>query len=255
MIKITGLNKFYGDHHVLKDINLEIGLGEVTVIIGPSGSGKSTLLRCINYLEEYQDGYVSIAGEDIGRSMINGKSVKMPEQYLNKMRQKVGMVFQSFNLFFNKTVVQNIMMAPMDLKKVSRADAHKRAVELLDMVGLKDKENVMPASLSGGQKQRVAIARALAMDPEIMLFDEPTSALDPEMVGEVLRVMKELAAQGMTMVIVTHEMNFAKSIADQIVVLEDGRVIEKGTPEEIFEHPKQERTKNFVHMVYNKDVV
>lgn len=255
MIKITGLNKFYGDHHVLKDINLEIGLGEVTVIIGPSGSGKSTLLRCINYLEEYQDGYVSIAGEDIGRSMINGKSVKMPEQYLNKMRQKVGMVFQSFNLFFNKTVVQNIMMAPMDLKKVSRADAHKRAIELLDMVGLKDKENVMPASLSGGQKQRVAIARALAMDPEIMLFDEPTSALDPEMVGEVLRVMKELAAQGMTMVIVTHEMNFAKSIADQIVVLEDGRVIEKGTPEEIFEHPKQERTKNFVHMVYNKDVV
>lgn len=255
MIKITGLNKYYGDHHVLKNINLEIGLGEVTVIIGPSGSGKSTLLRCINYLEEYQDGYVSIAGEDIGRSMINGKSVKMPEQYLNKMRQKVGMVFQSFNLFFNKSVVQNIMMAPMDLKKVSRADAHKRAVELLDMVGLKDKENVMPASLSGGQKQRVAIARALAMDPEIMLFDEPTSALDPEMVGEVLRVMKDLAAQGMTMVIVTHEMNFAKSIADQIVVLEDGRVIEKGTPEEIFDHPKQERTKSFVHMVYNKDVV
>lgn len=255
MIKITGLNKYYGDHHVLKDINLEMGLGEVTVIIGPSGSGKSTLLRCINYLEEYQDGCVSIAGEDIGRSMINGKSVRMPEQYLNKMRQKVGMVFQSFNLFFNKSVVQNIMMAPMDLKKVSRADAHKRAVELLDMVGLKDKENVMPASLSGGQKQRVAIARALAMDPEIILFDEPTSALDPEMVGEVLRVMKDLAAQGMTMVIVTHEMNFAKSIADQIVVLEDGRVIEKGTPEEIFDHPKQERTRSFVHMVYNKDVV
>ena len=255
MIKITGLNKYYGDHHVLKDINLEMGLGEVTVIIGPSGSGKSTLLRCINYLEEYQDGCVSIAGEDIGRSMINGKSVRMPEQYLNKMRQKVGMVFQSFNLFFNKSVVQNIMMAPMDLKKVSRADAHKRAVELLDMVGLKDKENVMPASLSGGQKQRVAIARALAMDPEIILFDEPTSALDPEMVGEVLRVMKDLAAQGMTMVIVTHEMNFAKSIADQIVVLEDGRVIEKGTPEEIFDHPEQERTRSFVHMVYNKDVV
>lgn len=255
MIKITGLNKYYGDHHVLKDINLEMGLGEVTVIIGPSGSGKSTLLRCINYLEEYQDGCVSIAGEDIGRSMINGKSVRMPEQYLNKMRQKVGMVFQSFNLFFNKSVVQNIMMAPIDLKKVSRADAHKRAVELLDMVGLKDKENVMPASLSGGQKQRVAIARALAMDPEIILFDEPTSALDPEMVGEVLRVMKDLAAQGMTMVIVTHEMNFAKSIADQIVVLEDGRVIEKGTPEEIFDHPKQERTRSFVHMVYNKDVV
>lgn len=255
MIKIVGLNKYYGDHHVLKDINLDIGKGGVTVIIGPSGSGKSTLLRCINYLEEYQDGYVSIAGENIGRSIVNGKSVKMPERALNKMRQKVGMVFQTFNLFYNKSVVENIMMPPMDLKKVSKDAAHKRAVELLDMVGLKDKENEKPASLSGGQKQRVAIARALAMEPEIMLFDEPTSALDPEMVGEVLKVMKELAAQGMTMVIVTHEMNFARNIADQIVVLEDGRIIEKGTPEEVFEHPKQERTRSFVHMVYNKDVI
>lgn len=255
MIDIVGLNKYFGDHHVLKDINLNIGTGEVVVIIGPSGSGKSTLLRCINYLEEYQEGYVSIAGENIGRKMVNGKSVKMPERDLNKTRQRVGMVFQSFNLFFNKTVVENIMMAPIDLKGIKKAAAHQKAVELLDMVGLLEKENVKPASLSGGQKQRVAIARALAMEPEIMLFDEPTSALDPEMVGEVLKVMKDLAAQGMTMVIVTHEMNFARTIANKIVVLEDGRIIETGTPEEIFEHPVQERTKNFVHMVYNRDVV
>lgn len=255
MIDIVGLNKYFGDHHVLKDINLNIGDGEVVVIIGPSGSGKSTLLRCINYLEEYQEGYVSIAGENIGRRMVNGKSVRMSERALNRMRQKVGMVFQSFNLFFNKSVVENIMMAPVDLKGMKKEKAHEKAVELLDMVGLREKEHVKPANLSGGQKQRVAIARALAMEPEIMLFDEPTSALDPEMVGEVLKVMKDLAARGMTMVIVTHEMNFARTIADKIVVLEDGKIIETGSPEEVFEHPKQERTRSFVNMVYNRDAV
>ena len=255
MIDIVGLNKYFGDHHVLKDVNLNIGDGEVVVIIGPSGSGKSTLLRCINYLEEYQEGYVSIAGENIGRRMVNGKSVRMSERALNRMRQKVGMVFQSFNLFFNKSVVENIMMAPVDLKGMKKEKAHEKALELLEMVGLREKENVKPASLSGGQKQRVAIARALAMEPEIMLFDEPTSALDPEMVGEVLKVMKELAAGGMTMVIVTHEMNFARTIADKIVVLEDGKIIETGSPDEVFEHPKQERTRSFVNMVYNRDAV
>lgn len=255
MIDIVGLNKYFGGHHVLKDVNLNIGDGEVVVIIGPSGSGKSTLLRCINYLEEYQEGYVSIAGENIGRRMVNGKSVRMSERALNRMRQKVGMVFQSFNLFFNKSVVENIMMAPVDLKGMKKEKAHEKALELLEMVGLREKENVKPASLSGGQKQRVAIARALAMEPEIMLFDEPTSALDPEMVGEVLKVMKELAAGGMTMVIVTHEMNFARTIADKIVVLEDGKIIETGSPDEVFEHPKQERTRSFVNMVYNRDAV
>lgn len=255
MIDIVGLNKHYGEHHVLKDINLHITPGEVVVIIGPSGSGKSTMLRCINYLEDYQEGYVMIGGENIGRQLVNGKSVKMPEKKLNKMRQKVGMVFQSFNLFYNKTVIQNITMAPIDLKKIKREEAEEKAVELLKKVGLEEKAHMMPASLSGGQKQRVAIARALAMEPEIMLFDEPTSALDPEMVGEVLKVMRDLADSGMTMVIVTHEMNFARTIADTVVVLEDGAIIESGSPEQVFEHPQQERTKTFVNTVFNRDKI
>ncbi|MDD3254099.1 MAG: amino acid ABC transporter ATP-binding protein [Lachnospiraceae bacterium] len=255
MIDIVELNKYYGDHHVLKNINLHIDPGEVVVIIGPSGSGKSTLLRCINYLEEYQHGYVTIGGENIGRQEIGGKSVPMPEKKLNKMRQKVGMVFQSFNLFYNKTVCQNITMAPMDLKSMKKSEAKEKSLSLLEMVGLKDKCDVMPARLSGGQKQRVAIARALAMDPEIMLFDEPTSALDPEMVGEVLKVMKDLANSGMTMVIVTHEMNFARTIADKIVVLEDGSIIESGSPEQVFEHPQTERTRAFVNTVFNRDKI
>ena len=213
------------------------------------------MLRCINYLEEYQKGYVSIGGENIGRQMLKGKSVPMPEKRLNKMRHKVGMVFQSFNLFYNKTVCQNITMAPVDLKKVKKTEADRKALDLLNMVGLEDKSEVMPARLSGGQKQRVAIARALAMDPEIMLFDEPTSALDPEMVGEVLKVMKELANSGMTMVIVTHEMNFARTIADKIVVLDQGSIIECGDPEQVFENPQTERTKSFVHMVFNRDKI
>ena len=231
------------ENHVLKKINLDVEEGEVVVIIGPSGSGKSTLLRSINYLEEYQDGTIIIDGEYIGRTMKNGKSVPMEEKKLNAMRQKVGMVFQSFNLFGHKTVIQNIMMAPMDLKKENRADAREEAEELLRKVGLPQKANVMPSSLSGGQKQRIAIARALAMKPKVMLFEE------------VLKVMKELAKSGMTMVIVTHEMNFAKSIADKVVVLEEGSIIEQGPPEQIFDHPQNERTKAFVNMVFTKDVV
>ena len=246
MIDVVGVDKYYGDHHVLKHIDLHVDKGEVVVIIGPSGAGKSTLLRCINYLETYQDGYVKLDGQFIGRHMVDGKSVETSERELNRMRRHIGMVFQSFNLFSNKTVLRNLTMAPMDLLGKSSAEAEARAMQLLEMVGLPEKAHVMPASLSGGQKQRVAIARALAMDPEIMLFDEPTSALDPEMVGEVLRVMRDLADSGMTMVIVTHEMNFARSIADKIVVLEDGALIETGTPEEIFQHPQHPTTQRFV---------
>ena len=246
MIDVVGVDKYYGDHHVLKHIDLHVDKGEVVVIIGPSGAGKSTLLRCINYLETYQDGYVKLDGQYIGRHMVDGKSVETSERDLNRMRRRIGMVFQSFNLFYNKTVLRNLTMAPMDLLHRPKAEAEARAMELLEKVGLPEKASVMPASLSGGQKQRVAIARALAMDPEIMLFDEPTSALDPEMVGEVLRVMRDLADSGMTMVIVTHEMNFARSMADKIVVLEDGALIESGTPDEIFQHPKHPTTKNFV---------
>ena len=255
MIEVSGVDKFYGEHHVLKNVNLEVDKGEVVVIIGPSGAGKSTLLRCINYLETYQDGYVKLDGEYIGRYLQEGKSVETSEKDLNRMRQKIGMVFQSFNLFYNKTVLRNLTMAPMDLKKVGKAEAEAHAMELLDKIGLKEKAQAMPASLSGGQKQRVAIARALAMDPQIMLFDEPTSALDPEMVGEVLKVMKALAAEGMTMVIVTHEMNFARTIADKVVVLEDGAVIEIGAPDQIFNHPQHPTTRNFVKTVRNRDVL
>lgn len=255
MIEIKDLQKYYNDHHALQSINFEVNEGEVVVIIGPSGSGKSTLLRCINYLEEFQEGTITIDGELIGRIIKNGKSVPMQEKKLNEMRQKVGMVFQNFNLFAHKNVIQNIMMAPMDLKKITKDEARKKAMELLDKVGLTEKAEVMPASLSGGQKQRIAIARALAMEPKIMLFDEPTSALDPEMVGEVLKVMKDLAYSGMTMVIVTHEMNFARNIADKIIVLEEGKIIEQGPPEQIFENSQNERTKAFVNTVFSRDKV
>jgi ABC-type polar amino acid transport system ATPase subunit len=249
MIKIAKVNKSFGDHHVLKDINLEIGRGKVVVIIGPSGSGKSTLLRCINYLEEYEDGEITIEGEPIGRRRVNGKSAPLPQKELNRMRQEVGMVFQAFNLFPHKTVLQNIMMAPMDLKGLQRGEAETLGRELLKKVGLSEKEQVLPYSLSGGQKQRVAIARALAMQPKIMLFDEPTSALDPEMVGEVLQVMRALAEEGMTMAIVTHEMRFAREVADTIVVLDAGKIIEQGPPEKIFTQPDQPRTLEFLAKV------
>ncbi|SDF51398.1 amino acid ABC transporter ATP-binding protein [Sporomusa acidovorans] len=249
MIHIACLHKYFGDHHVLQDINLTIGQGKVVVIIGPSGSGKSTLLRCINYLETYSEGEITIDGKPMGRKMIGGKSVQIPEKELNKTRQEVGMVFQSFNLFPHKTVLQNITMAPMSLKNMNRQDAEALAVSLLQKVGLEDKARVLPYHLSGGQKQRVAIARALAMQPKVMLFDEPTSALDPEMVGEVLQVMKQLAKEGMTMAIVTHEMRFAKDVADEVIVLDKGVIIEHDKPDKIFACPSHPRTKEFLSKV------
>jgi len=249
MIVVNKVNKHYGAHHVLKDIDLRIHKGEVVVIIGPSGSGKSTLLRCINYLEQIQDGSIEIEGKPIGLIHKNGKLVEMPQNELNAMREKVGMVFQNFNLFPHKTVLGNIIMAPLTLGKMKKQEAVSMARKLLEKVGLADKAEAYPDNLSGGQKQRVAIARALAMRPQIMLFDEPTSALDPELVGEVLSVMKELAKEGMTMVVVTHEMGFAREVADRVVVMADGRIIEEGPPSKIFLSPENERTKNFLSKV------
>lgn len=247
MITITNLNKSFGDHHVLKDVNLEIHKGEVVVVIGPSGSGKSTLLRCINYLEVFQEGSIIIDGEQVGGDPLTGRMTRLEERNLNKLRQRLGMVFQNFNLFPHKSVIQNIMMAPMDLKQVPKEEARELAESLLKQVGLADKADARPASLSGGQKQRIAIARALAMKPDVMLFDEPTSALDPEMVGEVLKVMADLAKTGMTMVIVTHEMDFARRIADRIVFMEDGRIVDEGTPREIFSRGPETRVGAFVN--------
>ncbi len=249
MITISCLNKYFGNHHVLKNINLTIGQGKVFVIIGPSGSGKSTFLRCINYLETYSDGEVTINGQPMGRKLVNGKSLEIPEQELNKARQEVGMVFQSFNLFPHKTVLQNITLAPQSLKGLSRIAAETLGMNLLKKVGLEEKAHVLPYNLSGGQKQRVAIARALAMQPKVMLFDEPTSALDPEMVGEVLQVIKQLAKEGMTMAVVTHEMRFAKDVADEVVVLDKGVIIEQHKPENIFVNPTHVRTKEFLSKV------
>ncbi len=239
MIEIKGLTKTYGNLKVLKGIDTCIKEGEVVCVIGPSGSGKSTFLRCINRLEEASSGEIYIDGD-----LINAKHVD-----LNRLRQKLGMVFQNFNLFPHMSVLDNVTIAPVTVNKVDKKTAHLMAEKLLDKVGLKEKIDAYPRELSGGQKQRVAIARALAMDPEFMLFDEPTSALDPEMVGEVLDVMKELAEKGMTMVIVTHEMGFAREVASRILFMEEGRIIEEGTPEEIFENPKEERTRGFLSKV------
>ncbi|CAM4181090.1 amino acid ABC transporter ATP-binding protein [Staphylococcus schweitzeri] len=239
MIKINNLNKVFGDNEVLKDINLEINQGEVVAIIGPSGSGKSTLLRCMNLLEEPTKGQVIFEENDLTKK---GTQV-------DKLRQKMGMVFQNFNLFPHKKVVDNIILAPKLLKKENNEALNQAAISLLDKVGLKEKANVYPNQLSGGQKQRVAIARALAMQPDVILFDEPTSALDPEVVGDVLKVMKDLAKEGMTMVVVTHEMGFAKDVSDKVIFMADGVVVESGTPNEIFEHPQHERTQNFLSRV------
>lgn len=239
MIRINGLNKHFGTLHVLKNINLEVSKRQVVVLIGPSGSGKSTLLRCINFLEI----------KDSGEIIIMGKSVEPQKDDLNKIRQNVGMVFQHFNLFPHKTALENIIEAPIYVKKIHRKEAVEKALHLLEKVGLSDKAGTYPAQLSGGQKQRVAIARALAMNPEIMLFDEPTSALDPELVGEVLQVMKELAREGMTMVVVTHEMGFAKEVSDSIVMMDEGRIIEEGTPTDLFQKPRMERTQKFLSQI------
>ena len=240
MIKVEHLKKSFGKKEVLKDISANVEKGKVISIIGPSGSGKSTFLRCLNVLEKPTSGKIIFDGQDLAH---------ISEKQLNVLREKMGMVFQGFNLFTNMSVLENIKLAPMKVKNVDEKTATVRGKELLDKVGLLDKADQFPDSLSGGQKQRVAIARALAMDPEVILFDEPTSALDPEMVGEVLKVMQDLADSGMTMVVVTHEMGFAREVADEVWFMADGYVQEIGSPEEIFEHPKSARAKDFLAKV------
>lgn len=249
MIEIKQLKKSFGENHVLKSIDLTVDKGETVVILGPSGSGKSTLLRCINYLETFDDGSIVVDSQAIGKKNVNGKLVDISQAELNKLRQEIGMVFQSFNLFHHKTVLENITMAPISLKGVDKTKAKEIAMDLLKKVGLTEKANFYPASLSGGQKQRVAIARSLAMSPKVLLFDEPTSALDPETVDEVLQVMKKLASEGMTMVVVTHEMGFARDVADQVVIMDGGYIIEEGAPEVIFTSPKEERTRSFLSKI------
>ena len=239
MIKIQSLKKQFNGIEILKGLDLNIDKSEVVCIIGPSGSGKSTFLRCLNKLEEAEKGSIVIKGSEVLNNSID----------LNALRQKIGMVFQSFNLFPHLSVLNNITLAPIQLGKLDKNTAENKALGLLRKVGLEEKSSSYPDSLSGGQKQRVAIARALAMEPEIMLFDEPTSALDPEMVGEVLQVMKALAKEGMTMVIVTHEMGFAREVADRVIFMDDGYIIEQGLPEELFSKPKEERTKSFLSKV------
>ena len=238
-IKVTGLKKDFGENHVLRGIDMEIQPGEVVCMIGPSGSGKSTFLRCLNRLEEATSGEI----------LVDGESITGPKADVDRIRRHMGMVFQQFNLFPHYTVKQNLMWAPVELKLKTKEEAEKKALELLERVGLSDKVDAMPRSLSGGQQQRVAIARALCMDPDIMLFDEPTSALDPEMVSEVLDVMRELAKQGMTMVVVTHEMGFAHDVADRVVFFDQGIIQEQGAPEEVIDHPQHERTKSFLSKV------
>ena len=239
MIKVENLHKDFKGLKVLKGINEEIKKGEKVVVIGPSGSGKSTFLRCLNLLEEPSDGTIALNGQVINRKGVD----------INQVRQKMGMVFQQFNLFPHLSIMDNITLAPIKIKKMSKEDAEKLGMELLKRVGLEDKAKAFPGQLSGGQQQRIAIARALAMEPEIMLFDEPTSALDPEMVGEVLDVMKDLANQGMTMVIVTHEMGFAKEVASRVLFMDDGVIVEQAPPDELFANPKNDRTKSFLNSV------
>ncbi|MDN4091878.1 amino acid ABC transporter ATP-binding protein [Brevibacillus agri] len=239
MIRVQNLKKSFGAVEVLKDVTLQVKKGEVVVLIGASGSGKSTLIRCINFLE-IKDG---------GEIFIEGKSIDPKKDDLTKVRQKVGMVFQHFNLFPHKTVLENIMEAPLIAKRADKEQTRQEALQLLQKVGLSEKANVYPSSLSGGQKQRVAIARSLAMKPEIMLFDEPTSALDPELVGEVLETMKQLAQDGMTMIIVTHEMGFAKEVADWVAFMNQGKIVEMARPAEMFNNPQEERTREFLNRV------
>lgn len=239
MLELKNLKKYYGDLEVIKGIDLEIDKGNILVIVGPSGSGKSTVLRCMNLLEEPSSGEIIFEGENIVENRKN----------IDKTRERIGMVFQNFNLFPNKTILENITLAPIKVKNKSKEEAESKAIELLERVGLLDKKDSYPSQLSGGQKQRIAIARALAMEPDMMLFDEPTSALDPEMVKEVLDVIKELAREGMTMAIVTHEMGFAKEVADRIIFVDEGRIVEDGCPDEVFNNPKSDRAKDFFEKI------
>ena len=239
IVEIKNLSKSFGDNEVIKDMSLTVKEGEVVVLIGPSGSGKSTFLRCINALEEASGGSIIVDDVDI----------RSKDTDINKVRENIGMVFQHFNLFPHKSVLDNITLAPVKLKKMTEEEAKEKAMSLLERVGMADKADNFPSQISGGQKQRVAIARALAMNPDIILFDEPTSALDPEMVGEVLNVMKELASGGMTMVIVTHEMGFAREVADRVIFMDEGVIVEEGTPEEVLNNPREERTKSFLDKV------
>ena len=236
MIYVEDLHKFFGDNHVLRGVNQHITKGEKLVVIGPSGSGKSTFLRCLNLLEMPSSGKVIFEGTDIMQRGVD----------INHIRQRMGMVFQQFNLFPHKTVLENITLAPVHLKVMTKEQANQRAMELLERVGLPEKANAYPAALSGGQKQRIAIVRALAMNPDVMLFDEPTSALDPEMVGEVLDVMKDLARDGMTMVVVTHEMGFAREVGDRVLFMDEGSIVEEGSPAQIFGNPQNRRTQDFL---------
>jgi ABC-type polar amino acid transport system ATPase subunit len=241
MIEARGLNKFFGERHVLKDINFSVKRGECVAVIGPSGSGKSTLIRCINYLETPTSGVITIDGQELTSSLTHAQ--------LSFVRRELGMVFYNFNLFPHMSVLDNITLAPIRVRKLTRERAEEQARALLAKVGLSDKADSYPGQLSGGQKQRVAIARALAMNPKALLFDEPTSALDPELVGEVLRVMRELAEEGRTMVVVTHEMGFARSVADRVVFFDGGRIVEEGEPEQVFTQPRNERTRTFLDRV------
>jgi polar amino acid transport system ATP-binding protein len=249
LVRIEGVHKYFGDQHVLRGIDMTIGQGEVSVVIGPSGSGKSTLLRCVNMLETASAGRVYVDGELMGYVEKHGRLHMLPVKEIARQRRNIGMVFQRFNLFGHKTAMENVMEAPVQVKGQSRAASKTRALELLDRVGLSDRANHYPAQLSGGQQQRVAIARALAMDPELMLFDEPTSALDPELVGDVLNVMKDLARDGMTMMVVTHEIGFAREVGDTLTFMDGGVVVESGPPREVIANPQQDRTRAFLGKV------
>lgn len=249
LIQVRGLSKWFGERQILFDVDLNVGLGQVVVLIGPSGSGKTTLLRCINHLEQAEQGEVQLDGETIGTTSLNGRSRARSNSQVARQRSEVGMVFQRFNLFAHRTALQNITEGMIHVAKRSREEADRTAHELLAQVGLPDKANSFPSQLSGGQQQRVAIARALAMRPKAILFDEPTSALDPETVGEVLEVMRNLAASGMTMVVATHEMGFARDVADEVVMMDQGRIVERATPSEMFSNPSSDRTRQFLAKV------
>ncbi len=249
LVDIQGVRKRYGDHEVLKGIDLQVGRGEVVVLLGPSGSGKSTLLRCVNHLETIDGGLIRVGDELMGYRLKGTVLHELPPKEIAKQRAPIGMVFQKFNLFPHMTALENIIEAPIGVRKVPKDKAIARARDLLNQVGLAAFENHYPAQLSGGQQQRAAIARSLAMDPELMLFDEPTSALDPELVGDVLAVMRDLAARGMTMIVVTHEIGFARSVADKVVFMADGVVVEAGSPAEVIDNPQQQRTRAFLQSV------